>query len=152
MSSGDQFFLWGVNLVMRNTLGYMGLIPFIILPVAVLMLDNMSRGMAMYGYFAYSAGIAIFMAGALWGRVVDRDKSNSTVLVMSNLITLFVIALSTVSFHNFTVLTLGLILAHGFNYLFEPRKENAAYIKLRSILTSVVITSHMLMGVLLYIK
>ncbi|WP_394242909.1 DUF3429 domain-containing protein [Vibrio astriarenae] len=137
---------------MRNTLGYMGLIPFIILPVAVLMLDNMSRGMAMYGYFAYSAGIAIFMAGALWGRVVDRDKSNSTVLVMSNLITLFVIALSTVSFHNFTVLTLGLILAHGFNYLFEPRKENAAYIKLRSILTSVVITSHMLMGVLLYIK
>lgn len=137
---------------MRNILGYMGLIPFIILPIAVLVLDDMSRGMAMYGYFAYSAGIAIFMAGALWGRVVDKDRTNNTVLLMSNLITLFVIALSTVSFHNFTVLTLGLILAHGFNYLFEPRNDNIAYIKLRTILTGVVISSHVLMGALLYLK
>ncbi|MDR9826799.1 DUF3429 domain-containing protein [Vibrio sp. FNV 38] len=135
---------------MKNTLGYMGLIPFTLLPIAVLLLSDMNRGLAIYSYFAYSAGIAIFMAGTIWGRVVDDEHPSSAVLLMSNLITLFVIVLSTVSFHNFTVLSIGLLLAHGFNYLFEPNKSNLSYQKLRKILTTVVISSHCIMAAILY--
>ncbi|MGR5168467.1 DUF3429 domain-containing protein [Vibrio astriarenae] len=134
---------------MRNILGYMGLIPYIALPAAVLLLNDMERGLAIYSYFAYSAGIAIFMSGAIWGRIIESDGENSTALLMSNLITLFVIALSTISFHNFTVFTIGLILAHTFNWFFEP-KDNEGYLKLRKSLTAMVLISHLVMVGILY--
>ncbi|PMG00631.1 hypothetical protein BCV02_03655 [Vibrio breoganii] len=93
----------------------------------------------------YSAGIALFMAGAVWGRSVDSKQPDSLPLVASNAITLVVIGLGLLAYHSPVTLLIGIGLAHGFNLLFEPKRDNPSYQKLRVVLTSVVLTSHLVM-------
>ncbi|GAM61014.1 hypothetical protein JCM19232_3956 [Vibrio ishigakensis] len=103
-------------------------------------------------FVGYSAGIAIFMAGANWGRTVDMDEPSKLVLATSNLITLAVIGLCLFVFYSFPALIIGIGIAHGLNLVFEAKRENAKYQKLRIILTTVVLVSHLAMLALLVMR
>ncbi|MEZ9630161.1 DUF3429 domain-containing protein [Vibrio breoganii] len=130
---------------MTTILGYMGLIPFVFLPLLYGFSANGSSFHFLMTFLVYSAGIALFMAGAVWGRSVDSKEPDSLPLVASNAITLVVIGLGLLAYHSPVALLIGIGLAHGFNLLFEPKRENPSYQKLRVVLTSVVLTSHLVM-------
>ncbi|GEA52132.1 hypothetical protein VIN01S_29360 [Vibrio inusitatus NBRC 102082] len=130
---------------MTTTLGYMGLIPFIFLPLLYGYSVNDYSFHFLMTFLVYSGGIAIFMAGAVWGRCVDSKQPKSLPLVASNVITLVVIGLGLLAYHSPVVLLIGIGLAHGFNLMFEPKRDNPSYQTLRVILTSVVLASHLVM-------
>ncbi|ANO35210.1 hypothetical protein A6E01_18740 [Vibrio breoganii] len=130
---------------MTTILGYMGLIPFIFLPLLFGFSAEGSSFHFLMPFLMYSAGIALFMAGAVWGRCVDAKAPDSLPLVASNVISLVVIGLGLLAYHSPVALLIGIGLAHGFNLLFEPKRENPSYQKLRVVLTSVVLTSHLVM-------
>ncbi|GAM54155.1 hypothetical protein JCM19231_3675 [Vibrio ishigakensis] len=74
-------------------------------------------------FVGYSAGIAIFMAGANWGRTVDMDEPSKLVLATSNLITLAVIGLCLFVFYSFPALIVGIGIAHGLNLSSKPSEK-----------------------------
>ena len=130
---------------MITILGYMGLIPFVFLPLLYGFSASTYSFHFLMTFSVYSAGIAIFMAGAVWGRSVDSKQPAPLPLVASNIITLVVIGLGLLAYHNPTILLIGLGLAHGFNLFFEPKRDNPSYQNLRVVLTSVVLTCHLVM-------
>ncbi|GEM79111.1 DUF3429 domain-containing protein [Vibrio superstes] len=132
-------------------LGYMGLVPFILLPVLFGLTHSQASFHFIMSFLIYSAGIALFMAGAVWGRCVDRTVPEKRSLVASNVITLGVIALGLFVFYSPMVLLIGIGLAHGLNLYFEPKRDHPRYLKLRFILTGVVLTAHLCMLALIVI-
>ncbi len=139
-------------MLMIYVLDYMGLIPFILLPLAMAVVGGFGAFHILISFVGYSAGIAIFMAGANWGRTVDMDEPSKLVLATSNLITLAVIGLCLFVFYSFPALIIGIGIAHGLNLVFEAKRENAKYQKLRIILTTVVLVSHLAMLALLVMR
>ncbi|MGL6260321.1 DUF3429 domain-containing protein [Vibrio sp. WXL103] len=127
---------------MKTLLGYMGLVPFLLLPIVILVSHGAASLAYLYTFFIYSGAIAIFMAGANWGRVVTLETEHKSVLLMSNLVTLFVIALSIFSPHNPVLVLIGLIVAHIANLVCEPKLDQEAYMKMRYLLTTGVVLSH----------
>ncbi len=137
---------------MTYILGYMGLIPFILLPIFLAFAGSFGAFHTLITFVGYSAGIAIFMAGANWGRTVDEENPSKLILATSNLITLGVIGLCLFAFYSFPALIVGIGIAHGLNLVFEAKREHPRYQKLRVILTSVVLVSHLVMLALLVMR
>nr|WP_159063716.1 DUF3429 domain-containing protein [Thaumasiovibrio occultus] len=132
---------------MKTILGYLGLVPFIVLAALTVWSPLTQQSDWVFIFSVYSAGIAIFMAGTLWGRVVDSDST--PVLLMSNIITLVIIGLLIVATGNQPLMLAGLTACHIANLACEPNKGNRPYFRLHLILTSVVVLSHLaILGVL----
>ncbi|EGU41463.1 hypothetical protein VII00023_06397 [Vibrio ichthyoenteri ATCC 700023] len=141
---------------MVNILGFMGLIPFVSIPIMIWILQDQgslsgyditnTKTHLLYLFTLYSGGIALFMAGAIWGRTVNTNPTKALPLVASNIIALFVIALGLLLVDSIWFVIVGLMLAHGLNWVFEPRQlhPNAErhYVSLRSVLTSIVTLCH----------
>ncbi|WP_082030199.1 DUF3429 domain-containing protein [Vibrio renipiscarius] len=155
---------------MIKILGFMGLIPFIALPIMAYLAQDSSPPFAgyhalvaihlMYVFLIYSAIIAVFMAGAIWGRTVEQPSPRWVPLLFSNVLALFVLFLALFVTDSALLLIAGLILAHCMNLLFEPfcspqedkrlQDDKTSYLKLRTILTTVVISSHLAFAFIIY--
>ena len=61
-----------------STLGYAGIIPFIVAcGFAVIGLDAFASRL----FFSYSAIILSFLGGSLWGRIISRQQAQSTTVL-----------------------------------------------------------------------
>lgn len=127
-----------------QTLGYMGLIPFII--SFYLSIENITWQIDTQQLFiAYSAIILSFVAGTLW-QANDHDKHNAKKII-SNIVSLF--AFLALLVNNHLALTI-LAINYLFLFLYESKlvklnKQhdiNPAYMKMRFRLTLVVILLH----------
>lgn len=73
----------------RNTLAYMGLIPFFILAIAIFWPKASLFQFFLVAFCSYSAVIASFLAGSLWGQALHLPSVNRLVLfISSNVISL----------------------------------------------------------------
>ncbi len=130
---------------MIRKLGYLGLIPFIALPL-FLMLPlsrfGVSDPLIIRAFTLYSICIAAFMAGTLWGREIDRNAPKQYVLLVSNAVALCVITLALIADTNIYGALIGLTLAHLLNFFCERYKQHERYFLLRKRLTSVVVVCH----------
>lgn len=138
----------------REFLGYAGLLPFVIL-TAYIGLYNDSFGVLLFS--SYSAVIASFIAGTLWGQALHVSAVNRTALfIFSNL--LCIIAWVSLALILFSYSTIGLcILLSVFLCLYFVEKyflwqvleftlldRLHHYWRLRGRLTFIVITCHIL--------
>ncbi|RCU52446.1 DUF3429 domain-containing protein [Corallincola holothuriorum] len=74
------------------SLGYAGLIPFFIAIALILMEQTIWGVEGLLLFTSYSAIILSFLAGALWGRVIDRSSVlpiKPAILIVSNLFALW---------------------------------------------------------------
>ena len=130
-------------------LGYLGLIPFISLMIhTVLELTILNTVQASMAFVQYSAIILSFFGGVHWYQALTETKNGHQVyvamlpsiigwvalLIFNQKITLFVLSVSYL-----------LILMYDKYYLSLPKDMVIHYTKMRLILTSVVIFTHMMM-------
>jgi len=80
-----------MTISMRNSLGYLGLIPFISLLFYFIVLDNAVNQSLLLVFSSYSAAIASFLAGTLWGQSLYNQHINRlALLLISNIFTVLV--------------------------------------------------------------
>lgn len=134
---------------MIKKLGYVGLIPFLVLPLLLLAPNLVTPSLTVKLFTAYSVCIAAFMAGTLWGREVDKPCAKPYMLMVSNGIVLCTIAFALIAEVKIVGAILGLMLTHLMNFISERKRRNQRYYHLRKVLTIVVIACHALMILLL---
>ena len=130
-------------------LGYLGLIPFVSLMIhTVLELTILNTVQASMAFVQYSAIILSFLGGVHWYQALTEPKNRHQVyvamlpsiigwvalLIFNQKITLFVLSVSYL-----------FILMYDKYYLSLPKDMVVYYTKMRLILTSVVIFSHVMM-------
>lgn len=130
-------------------LGYLGLIPFISLMIhTVLELTILNTVQASMAFVHYSAIILSFFGGVHWYQALTEPKNGHQIyiamlpsvigwvalLIFDQKITLFVLSVSYL-----------LILMYDKYYLSLPKDMVINYTKMRLILTSVVIFTHVMM-------
>lgn len=136
----------------REFLGYAGLIPFIILPVYI-GLSSDSLGALLFS--SYSAVIASFISGTLWGQALHVSAVNRTALfILSNLLSISPWAGLLLIFFGFPLAGLCLLAAvyYGLWWVekhflwrvleFTLLDRLHHYWRLRSRLTALVVLSH----------
>jgi hypothetical protein len=127
-------------------LGFAGLLPFIILSVLAFNHSLLAPEHTILGFVSYSAVILSFIAGSLWGKAVilTLDNNIAKLLIISNIIALA----SWVALLTPFVLSALILLASGHLYLlyveFKAKQlsSTTSYLTLRTILTSVAVTCH----------
>ena len=139
----------------RTLLGLLGLIPFIAFTISNT-LDTQIFGInSMFGFISYSTIILSFLAGSLWGRTLSLDgtKPTNLVIFISNLFSLtawFALLLYESIPQELIICILGigfilvLISEHQYKKLLYGIKAHA-YLKLRKILSLIVILLHLSM-------
>ncbi|MGF1911781.1 DUF3429 domain-containing protein [Vibrio kasasachensis] len=130
-------------------LGYFGLLPFLLLPLFVVIPRFILPSLAADMFITYSVCIAAFMAGTLWGREIDKPSPKPYVLLVSNGIALCIVAFALIADIRVVGALIGLMLVHLMNLVGEREKHNVQYYILRKRLTIVTILSHALMITLL---
>jgi|TARA_R110000851_G_scaffold161068_2_gene304633 hypothetical protein len=127
-------------------LGFAGLLPFIILSVLAFNHSLLAPEHTILGFVSYSAIILSFVAGSLWGKAVilTLDDNIAKLLIISNIIALA----SWIALLTPFVLSALILLASGHLYLlyveFKAKQLSTTngYLTLRTILTSVAVTCH----------
>jgi hypothetical protein len=127
-------------------LGFAGLLPFIILSVLAFNHSLLAPEHTILGFVSYSAVILSFVAGSLWGKAVilTLDDNIAKLLIISNIIALA----SWIALLTPFVLSALILLASGHLYLlyveFKAKQLSTTngYLTLRTILTSVAVTCH----------
>ncbi|GAB2662589.1 DUF3429 domain-containing protein [Vibrio panuliri] len=134
---------------MIKKLGYMGLVPFVVLPLMLLTPQYVTPSLTTKLFTMYSVCIASFMAGTLWGREVDKPSAKPYMLMVSNGIVLCALAFALIADFKIIGAIMGLMLTHLINFISERKRGDQRYYHLRKVLTAVVIICHALMILLL---
>jgi len=132
-----------------QSLGYSGLLPFIIATAMVWLGFKLPWLNAEFAFISYSAIILSFISGSLWGRATVLSTSSATgrLLIQSNL---FSILAWTALLLNQTLISLTILAVGYVSLLAIERKAkelclNQDYISMRFRLTLVVVILHLLM-------
>ena len=128
-------------------LGYSGLLPFIFLPL--LMLLNEGNGKNIFEwFFLYSLLIYIFLTGSFWAMSILSNKEPTYPILLFFLPLLSTAIFSSI-FNQEDSLILALLSSFFIAYLYELKTydHETYYQKMRLILSTVVIISHI--GVLI---
>lgn len=128
-------------------LGYSGLLPFILLPLLMLLNEGSSKGFFEL-FFVYSLLIYIFLTGSFWTLSIQSNKE-PTYPILLFFLPLFVAAIFSFVFNQEDSLILSLLSSFFIAYLYERNTfdHEAYYQQMRLILTITVIISHI--GVLI---
>ena len=79
----------GNNLI--RSLGYAGLLPFLIILSVVWLLQNRLADLAPQAFLLYSLAILCFLAGTVWGRAQTTVHPLARHLLVSNILVLFAV-------------------------------------------------------------
>ena len=128
-------------------LGYSGLLPFILLPLLMLLNEGSSKGFFEL-FFVYSLLIYIFLTGSFWTLTMQSNKE-PTYPILLFFLPLFSTAIFSFVFNKEDSLILALLSSFFIAYLYELNAfdHETYYQKMRLILSIVVIVSHI--GVLI---
>ncbi|MBA5763085.1 DUF3429 domain-containing protein [Vibrio sp. 404] len=126
-------------------LSYLGLLPFLVLPLGLLTPNLVTPTHLVQIYTMYSVCIAAFMAGTLWGREVEKPSAKPYMLLVTNGITLCVFAFALIAEVRMVGALIGLTLAHLMNFVCERNKSNIRYYKVRKALTIGAVSGHCLL-------
>ena len=128
-------------------LGYSGLLPFIFLPLLMLLDEGNNKNMFEW-FFVYSLLIYIFLTGSFWSLSIQNNKE-PTYPILLFFLPLFVAAIFSFVFNQEDSLILALLSSFFIAYLYELKTfdHETYYQKMRLILSTVVIISHI--GVLI---
>ena len=132
-----------------RSLGYAGLIPFLIIPSVVWLVQDRLPGLAPQAFLLYSLAILCFLAGTVWGRAQTTIHPLARHLLVSNLLVLFAVAsvLAVADWLALILLTLGYL-----TLLWYERRDASIpswYVAMRMKLTLGVVLAHVLLLVLL---
>ena len=130
---------------MIRVLGYAGLIPFVLLPLASLLWPLLAPAQAMLLFQFYSCLILGFMAGVLWPVLQPVNSVNQQALMAVSFPVLSFLALALLPAYS-VLIQAGLFLALS---LYEhlsgiSQQYQRSYRQLRYQLTAVVVSSHLL--------
>ena len=156
---------WVRQLTLTEWFGYTGLIPFIASGVAVV--AGVENSLTLF--LVYSAMILSFMAGACWGVAQayhtlfknDPDTvSDADPVALSVSIAVFLFGLALLVFHQWLgpiIAIDGLVTGYLVLFMLELRElfrqaYSPVYRRMRTILTSVVVVLHLLVGVWLWFE
>jgi len=128
-------------------LGYSGLLPFIFLPLLMLLNEGNNKNMFEW-FFAYSLLIYIFLTGSFWSLSIQSNKE-PTYTILLFFLPLFGAAIFSFVFNQDDSLILALLSSFFIAYLYELKTfdHETYYQQMRLILSTVVIISHI--GVLI---
>ena len=128
-------------------LGYSGLLPFIFLPLLMLLNEGNNKNMFEW-FFVYSLLIYIFLTGSFWSLSIQNNQE-PTYPILLFFLPLFVAAIFSFVFNQEDSLILALLSSFFIAYLYELKTfdHETYYQKMRLILSTVVIVSHI--GVLI---
>ena len=128
-------------------LGYSGLLPFIFLPLLMLLDEGNNKNMFEW-FFVYSLLIYIFLTGSFWSLSIQNNKE-PTYPILLFFLPLFVAAIFSFVFNQEDTLILALLSSFFIAYLYELKTfdHEMYYQQMRLILSTVVIISHI--GVLI---
>ena len=128
-------------------LGYSGLLPFIILPLLMLLNEGGSKNIFEW-FFVYSLLIYTFLTGSFWSLSIQSNKE-PTYPILLFFLPLFVAAIFSFVFNQEDSLILALLSSFFIAYFYELKTfdHEMYYQQMRLILSTVVIISHI--GVLI---
>ena len=128
-------------------LGYSGLLPFIFLPLLMLLNEGNNKNMFEW-FFVYSLLIYIFLTGSFWSLSIQNNQE-PTYPIFLFFLPLFGAAIFSFVFNKDDSLILALLSSFFIAYLYELKTfdHETYYQQMRLILSSVVIISHI--GVLI---
>ena len=128
-------------------LGYSGLLPFIFLPLLMLLNEGNNKNMLEW-FFVYSLLIYIFLTGSFWSLSIQNNQE-PTYPIFLFFLPLFGAAIFSFVFNKDDSLILALLSSFFIAYLYELKTfdHETYYQQMRLILSSVVIISHI--GVLI---
>ncbi|GIU14981.1 MULTISPECIES: DUF3429 domain-containing protein [unclassified Shewanella] len=143
-----------INQQVWRSLGYAGLLPFIIAAIMSLAGWSLPWFNPEFAFVSYSAIILSFLAGTLWGRALFLYAANlANLLILSNLYALLawlalmlqqtMVALVILAFGYFSLL--------GVEKNFQNLPVNDEYQQMRTVLTSIALLTHFLMFIALVI-
>tara|TARA_B100000427_G_C15384017_1_gene540234 strand:+ start:339 stop:800 length:462 start_codon:yes stop_codon:yes gene_type:complete len=123
-------------------LGYSGLLPFIFLPLLMLINEGNSKNIFEW-FFVYSLFIYIFLTGSFWSLSIKSNKE-PTYPILLFFLPLFGAAIFSFVFNQEDSLILALLSSFFIVYLYELKTfdHETYYQQMRLILSTVVIISH----------
>ena len=130
--------------MLPRTLGYLGLLPFVLLSALIAFGPDESEVRFALAQIGYGAVILSFLGGVIWGRVLaDSESPRNTEFVYSVLPSLIGwVALAFPGRIGFGLLAAGFIGALAADHLLGQRKLLPSwYVGLRWVLTIVVVAS-----------
>ncbi len=137
-----------------NLLGYLGLLPFALSAVMSLVGTSPIGADPRFLFTSYSAIILSFLGGVLWGRCLGQSvaRASRIVLLLSNCFALMAWSGLLLGDTAYKPTLLVLMLGYLLVYLAERRHIDADatdliryYMKMRLVLTSLVISTHLLL-------
>lgn len=131
-----------------HTLGYLGLIPFVLSAFAISLEIRIFNTSALLIFVSYSATILSFLSGVMWGNNLNHDESSTYryALLLSNLFALLAWFSLLHSTSNYTwaivALMLGFICIRIAEIKFNSAHQDEYYQQLRNRLTTCVCGLH----------
>lgn len=129
---------------MLHLLGYAGLIPFIMLPMATLVWAFLAPAQALLLFQFYSCLILGFMAGVIWPVLYQAQQPAARALAAVIFPVLAIIGIALLPAYALLIMATLFFALRAYEYLSDINKHyTKAYQSLRNQLTVVVVLSHL---------